>query len=155
MHLPTVKPRCGQTEGGGQLREARGRNTAASSLSWCKLTTSPLQAVTTMTTRPVTLKMKWVQGPTSKGSSFYPHCSQSVRLHSKFVVSLLKAPRNCSASLFLSTRKFLSLGFQFWVFLTALSNLGEGLEQTKQGPGAPGPSPPIAHHALQKSSNGA
>lgn len=94
-----VRSRCGQAVGGEQLREAGGRTRAASSLSWHELTTSPLQAATTMATTTDTLKMKWIRGPASKESIFYPCCSQKARLHSKFVVSLLKAPGHSSASL--------------------------------------------------------
>lgn len=99
MHLPAARPGCAQAVGGMQLREAAGGNRAASSLSWHELTTSPLQAATTMATRTDTLKTKWIQGPASKRSIFYPCCSQKARLHSRFVVSLLKAPGHCSASL--------------------------------------------------------
>lgn len=93
VHFPTIEPaHAAHTEGWsdrgwGQLQEAGGKNRAASSLPWCEFATSPLQAVTTTATRTVTLRMKWVQGPTSKGSSCCPHGSPSARLHSKFVVS--------------------------------------------------------------------
>lgn len=99
MHLPAARPGCAQAVGGMQLREAGGGNRAASSLSWHELTTSPLQAATTMATRTDPLKTKWIQGPASKRSIFYPCCSQKARLHSRFVASLLKAPGHCSASL--------------------------------------------------------
>lgn len=63
-----------------------------------------------------TLKTKRIQGPASKGSSFYPCCSQKMRLHSTFVVILMKAPGHFSASLIWTTRKFLSLGLGILCF---------------------------------------
>lgn len=155
MHLPTIRPQCGQMGGGRQQQEAGGRITAASSLSWCKLTTSPLQAVAAMATRPVTPKPKWIQGPGSR-EQFLPTPCSECDTPRQTCGEPPESPQEPCSQFVLLNREIPVLGFQVLVFvLTPLSNLGEGLGQTNQCPGAPGPCPPIAHHALQKSSNAA
>lgn len=90
---------CGQMEAGGSRR--RKEEKPASSLPWCELATSPLQAVTTTAMRPVTPRMKGVQGPTFV--QFLPALLPKHKVplkHWTSVVRLLKASRNCWSGIF-------------------------------------------------------